>query len=127
LTAEELQLLYTASDFTIISRNPGGKESGVLLEAVSRGLPIVVSDHDPSLARVLDHQPWARLFRHGDPDCLATALDDLVQHPLARPPENVSARLGMVQAEQMLAAFDQRVTAMLRRNSSTEDGSDTRS
>ena len=106
LSSSELSLVYAASDFTIVSRKPVGKESGVALDAAQRGVPIVVSDHDGELTRKLDGQPWARLFRNGDPDSLARALDAACAEPMPRPPEHAAARLGMIDAEQMLAAFD---------------------
>jgi hypothetical protein len=106
LTSAELSDVYAASDFTIVSRMPGGKESGVTLDGVQRGVPVVVSDHDDELTCKLEGQPWARVFRRGDPDSLARALDAVCAEPLPPPPSDAAAALGMLGAEQMLAAFD---------------------
>jgi hypothetical protein len=106
LTSAELSDVFAASDFTIVSRMPGGKESGVTLDAAQRGVPIVVSDHDDELTCKLEGQPWARVFRRGDPDSLAQALDAASAEPMPPPPPDAPARLGMIEPEQMLAAFD---------------------
>jgi glycosyltransferase involved in cell wall biosynthesis len=115
LTSAELSLVFTASDFTIVSRAPSGKESGVALEAASRGLPIVISDHDDELTRKLDGQPWARVFRCGDPDSLARALDDVCSEPLQRPSQDAAAQLGMVEAGEMLETLDRAAFAAAAR------------
>jgi len=114
LSSAELRDVYAASDFTIVSRVPGGKESGVALDALSRGVPIVISDHDPDLTAKLRGQAWARIFRCGDPRCLAAAIDDMCSRARRRPPPRVATKLGMVQADVMLQAFDNAAERVLR-------------
>lgn len=106
LTSAELRQVYAASDFTIVSRSPGGKESGVAYDALLRGVPAIVSDHDPSLTRRLDRKPWARVFRCGDFRSLAYALNEASIDPMPRPPRDAATQLGMIQAEEMLELFD---------------------
>ncbi|WP_406358493.1 hypothetical protein [Streptomyces sp. NBC_00658] len=68
---------------TVVARRPGvGKESGLVIDAVRLGVPLLVSDHDRALTQALASQPWACLFPAGDPARLAAALRDLAQMPL---------------------------------------------
>src|SRR5205807_6249904 len=107
-------------DFTIVSRMPGGKESGVALDAISRGVPVIVSDHDPELTRKLDRQPWARVFRGGDPEALARALDTAVAEPPTSPPPDAAAGVGMLEAERMIEAFDEAVRSLVHLDSAAD-------
>ena len=52
-----------------------------LLEAISYGLPLVVSDIEPHLEVVGASGPGKRVFTAGDLDGLAAQLSDLVMHP----------------------------------------------
>jgi len=106
LTAAELRRVYAASDLTIVSRAAGGKESGVALDAVMHGVPLVISDHDDAMSRTLEGKAWARLFRQADPASLAQTLDAACTDPPPRPPVDATAELGMIDAARMLQRFD---------------------
>jgi glycosyltransferase involved in cell wall biosynthesis len=106
LEPEEMRRMYAAADVTIIARPPGnGKESGLLMDAVRHGIPAVISDHDPALAAQLRTQPWARLFRAGDPASLAGVLDETAGRIPPRPVPADAAVLGLATPQQALARF----------------------
>lgn len=106
LTADELRLVYAASDFTVVSRLHDGKESGIVLDAACYGVPLVSSDHNVELTSVLAAQPWARVFRSGDPRSLAEALTRTFHEPLPRPPRSASASLRMIDGVEMLETLE---------------------
>lgn len=106
LEPDELRCLYAAADVAIVSRAAGAiKESGLLMDAVRHGVAVIISDHDPALAARLRTQPWARVFRTGDPDGLAAVLDEAAGRPPARPLPGDAARLGLNTPDQALARF----------------------
>ncbi|WP_432197678.1 hypothetical protein [Streptomyces sp. bgisy027] len=88
--------VYAASDAALVARRPGvAKESGLVVDAVCLGLPLIVSDHDPALTRALAGHDWVRLFPTGDGAALADVLRDLAWFPLPRPAESAAADLGV--------------------------------
>jgi hypothetical protein len=107
LSGEELRRIYAASDFTIVSRHANGKESGIAFDAISYGVPVIVSDHEPGLTRAFGGKPWARVFRSGDPEQLAQALGEASTGGLPRPPRSVAHELGMLDAGEMLSSLDE--------------------
>ncbi|GGN39109.1 hypothetical protein GCM10012285_15840 [Streptomyces kronopolitis] len=109
-----LRLVYAAADAALVARHPGvGKESGLVMDAVRLGVPLVVSDHDPSLTARLHGQYWALTFPVGDPDGLADALHAVVRQPPERPGAEAPRRLGMWTAAEQ-ADFLARSFASLR-------------
>ena len=105
LSPDELRDVFAASDFTIVSRKPNGKESGVALDAIAHGVPVVISDRDGGLSERLRGCEWARVFSCGDAASLAEALADAAAGRLERPPAQAPAELGMLRPEQMLEVF----------------------
>jgi glycosyltransferase involved in cell wall biosynthesis len=88
--------VYAASDAALVARRPGvAKESGLVVDAVRLGLPLIVSDHDPALTRALAGHDWVRIFPTGDGTALADVLRDLAWFPLPRPAESAAADLGV--------------------------------
>ena len=107
---DQLRRLYAAADVTIVSRASGAtatKESGLLMDAVRYGVPVLISDHDPALTGQLRAQPWARIFRTGDSSDLAAALRSVADTPLPRPQPGDAARLGLATPAQAAAQFTQ--------------------
>jgi hypothetical protein len=88
--------VYAASDAALVTRHPGvTKESGLVVDAVRLGVPLIVSDHDPELTRALAGQDWARIVPAGGAAALADALRDLAWSPLPRPAARAAADLGV--------------------------------
>ncbi|WP_275462325.1 glycosyltransferase [Streptomyces noursei] len=109
-----LRLVYGAADASLVTRRPGtGKESGLVMDAVRLGVPLIVSDHDSALTIRLDGQPWALTFPVGDPAGLADALDDVIRQPPPLPGPDATGLLGMRSAEGQ-AEFLTRTFAALR-------------
>ncbi|MFI0741193.1 hypothetical protein ACH4PU_24415 [Streptomyces sp. NPDC021100] len=99
-----LRLVYAAADAALVARRPGvGKESGLVMDTVRLGVPLLVSDHDPALTARLTAEPWARLFPAGDPGALALVLDALAAGPLPRPGPGAGAAVGMATAAEQAA------------------------
>ncbi|MDH6134202.1 glycosyltransferase involved in cell wall biosynthesis [Kitasatospora sp. MAA4] len=99
-----LRLVYAAADAALVARLPGvGKESGLVMDAVRLGVPLIVSRHDPDLTRRLAGQPWVRLFQAGDTDALATALDGLADAVPERPGPQAPRLVGMHPAAEQAA------------------------
>ncbi|MEU8737136.1 glycosyltransferase [Streptomyces halstedii] len=91
-----LRLVYASADAALVARKSGvGKESGLVMDAVRLGVPLIVSAHDPELTARLAGEPWTRLFPSGDPDALAKALDQLAADVPARPGPSACGALGM--------------------------------
>ncbi|GAA2656317.1 hypothetical protein [Streptomyces lunalinharesii] len=91
-----LRLVYGAADAALVSRHRGvSKESGLVMDAVRLGVPLVVSDHDPHLTARLRGQPWALTFTADDVDGLADALLAMIRQPPERPGPEVPGLLGM--------------------------------
>ncbi|WP_131799666.1 hypothetical protein [Parafrankia sp. CH37] len=101
LTTDQVRMVYAASNATVVSRLPGvGKESGLVMDAVRYGVPLIVSDNDPDLTAQLTDQPWARIFRASNPADLARQLDNLGTMP--RPTRDAADLLGMRTADEQL-------------------------
>ncbi|QDO05014.1 glycosyltransferase family 4 protein [Streptomyces sp. S1D4-23] len=97
---------YAASDATLVARRPGvTKESGLVVDAVRLGVPLIVSDHDPALTQALAGQDWARLFPTGGGAALADVLRDLAWSPLPRPAADAAADLGVPTAAEQTAVL----------------------
>ncbi|MYS42570.1 glycosyltransferase [Streptomyces sp. SID5998] len=96
VTDSVLRLVYAAADAALVARRFGvSKESGLVMDAVRLGVPLIVSDHDPALTSRLRGRPWARLFPAGDPVALADALHDVIRQPPELPGSETPALLGM--------------------------------
>ncbi|GAA2620209.1 glycosyltransferase [Streptomyces axinellae] len=109
-----LRLVYGASDAALVARHFGvGKESGLVMDAVRLGVPLVVSDHDPELTARLRGMPWALTFPAGDPDGLADALRVVVWQPPEQPGPEAPCLLGMGSAAEQ-ADFLTRIFGCLR-------------
>lgn len=109
-----LRLVYAAADTALVARRPGvGKESGLVMDAVRLGVPLVVSDHDPDLTARLAGHPWAWIFPAGDPGALATTLGRLAVGPPARPGDRAPAVLGMASAAEQAAFLTDTYTRLL--------------
>ncbi|MFE0103310.1 hypothetical protein [Streptomyces sp. NPDC059009] len=94
-----LRLVYGASDAALVARHPGvGKESGLVMDAVRLGVPLVVSDHDSELTARLHGLPWALTFPAGEPDGLADALHTVVRQPPEHPAPEAPGLLGVPSA-----------------------------
>ncbi|MEU2363068.1 glycosyltransferase [Streptomyces noursei] len=114
VTESVLRLVYAAADAALVARHPGvGKESGLVMDAVRLGVPLIVSDHDPSLTARLHGQSWALTFPAGDPDGLTDALHTVVRQPPERPGAEAPQLLGMWTAAEQ-ADFLTRTFASLR-------------
>ncbi|PNG19122.1 hypothetical protein [Streptomyces cahuitamycinicus] len=95
---------YAAADAALVARRSGvAKESGLVVDAVRLGVPLIVSDHDPHLTKVLGGQDWVRLFPAGDGAALAEVLRDLAWSPLPRPAACATAELGVPTAAEQTA------------------------
>jgi glycosyltransferase involved in cell wall biosynthesis len=100
----QIRAVYAASDATLVARRPRvGKESGLVIDAVRLGVPLIVSDHDPHLAKALAGQDWARLFQPGDGAALANLLRDLAWSPLPRPAPTTASALDVPTAAEQIA------------------------
>jgi len=96
--------VYAASDAALVTRLPGvAKESGLVVDAVRLGVPLIVSDHDPELTKALAGQDWARIVPAGGAVALADVLRDLAWSPLPRPAACVAADLGVPTAAEQTA------------------------
>jgi glycosyltransferase involved in cell wall biosynthesis len=101
VTDSVLRLVYAAADAALVARHPGiGKESGLVMDAASLGVPLVVSDHDPVLTSRLRGQPWALTFPAGDPDGLADGLHTVIRQPPTQPGTEAPRLLGMRTADE---------------------------
>ncbi|MFJ4648210.1 hypothetical protein ACIP6Q_32430 [Streptomyces bobili] len=96
--------VYAASDAALVTRRPGvAKESGLVVDAVRLGVPLIVSDHDPALTTSLAGHGWARRFPAGDGAALADVLRDLSRAALPRPSAIAAADLGVPTAAEQAA------------------------
>jgi len=104
LSDDEVRAIYAASDVSVVSRHPRvAKESGLVMDAVRLGVPLLVSDHDPVLTALLEGRPWVRTFTAGDGSSLAAALDALVVRPIPPPGADEAHALGMLRPDAMVA------------------------
>ncbi|KPI06154.1 hypothetical protein OK006_6583 [Actinobacteria bacterium OK006] len=93
---EQVRAVYAAADAALVARRPGvGKESGLVVDAVRLGVPLLLSDHDPALTVRLTGQDWAQIFPAGDGARLAALLCDLPWAPPPRPAPGTAAVLGV--------------------------------
>ncbi|WP_435271983.1 hypothetical protein [Streptomyces parvulus] len=104
----QVRSLYAAADAAVVARRSGvTKESGLVVDAVRLGVPLLVSGHDPALAGRLSGLPWVRIFPAGDGQALAVRLRDLAWHPLPRPDACAAGALGVpTPAEQVAFLTD---------------------
>ncbi|MCZ0978667.1 hypothetical protein O1L60_03890 [Streptomyces diastatochromogenes] len=110
-----LRLVYGAADAALVARHPGvGKESGLVMDAVRLGVPLIVSEHDPALTARLADQPWVRSFPADDADALAEALDELSAEVPARPGLSAPTVLGLFPAAEQAAFFTTTYTRLLK-------------
>lgn len=104
--SDRYSALCAAVDAMVISRRPGvDKESGLLLDAVRHGTPVVMSDHDPELVARVGDRPWVHLFATGDAESLRARLAALPAPPEHRPGPTDAAALGMRSAEDAVSSF----------------------
>lgn len=103
LSADELRMVYACCDASVVSRWRGvTKESGLVMDAVKYGVPLIVSDHDPTLTARVAREPWALSFRAQDPGSLAEAIDKAAVGALERPPVQAAVDFGLPTAEEVL-------------------------
>ncbi|MFI6658068.1 hypothetical protein ACIBL8_21395 [Streptomyces sp. NPDC050523] len=101
---DTVRAVYAAADATVVARRPGvGKESGLVVDAVRLGVPLIISEHDPALTKSLAGQAWVRTFPPGDSAGLAGLLRDLSWSPLPRPTAAAAAELGVPSAAEQIA------------------------
>jgi len=97
VSTDDLRRVYAACNFSLVSRFPGtDKESGLVMDGARYGVPLVVSDSDPALKKLLEGHSWVRMFKAGDAVSLSSALDELVARPLERPGEDAPSLLEMM-------------------------------
>lgn len=108
LPSDTIRQVYAACDFTLVScvRGSEYKESGLVMDAARYGVPLVASDNNPKLTQALAGVDWARTFPTGDPGALAAVLDEVAEHPLARPSPKVASSLGMITGVTALEHFN---------------------
>ncbi|MFE1027733.1 hypothetical protein ACFW5I_24710 [Streptomyces sp. NPDC058818] len=104
----QVRSVYAAADAAVVARRPGvAKESGLVVDAVRLGVPLLVSGHDPALTGRLSGLPWVRIFPAGDGQALAVRLRDLAWGPLPRPDACAAGALGVpTPAEQVAFLTD---------------------
>ncbi|MFJ3249088.1 hypothetical protein [Streptomyces sp. NPDC086782] len=91
-----VRAVYAAADAALVARRPGiAKESGLVIDAVRLGVPLLLSDHDPALTARVGAADWARTFPAGNSARLAILLSDLPRLPLPRPCPRAAAALGV--------------------------------
>ncbi|MET8556370.1 glycosyltransferase [Streptomyces sp. NPDC004959] len=110
-----LRLVYAAADAAVVARCPGtGKESGLVMDAVRLGVPLIVSDHDPDLTERLAGQRWARVVPADDPCALAAALDALADGPPERPGLKAPTAVDMPSATEQAAYLIDTCTELIK-------------
>ncbi|MFF5128135.1 hypothetical protein ACFY41_14590 [Streptomyces syringium] len=108
-----LRLVYGTADAALVARRPGvGKESGLVMDAIRLGVPLIVSDHDPALTSRLHSQSWALTFPAGDPAGLADALHAVRHQPPERPGPEAPGLAGMWTAEEQAAFLTRSFTSL---------------
>ncbi|OKK02413.1 hypothetical protein AMK26_22405 [Streptomyces sp. CB03234] len=118
VSEQVLRIVYGAADAALVARRPGvGKESGLVMDAVRRGVPLIVSDHDPALTARLAGQGWARLFPAGDADALAKVLGGLAADPPPRPGPDAAQAVGLRTAAEQAAFLTDVYTRLLAKES----------
>jgi glycosyltransferase involved in cell wall biosynthesis len=105
LDPASLRNVYATADLSVVSRVAGiARESGLVMDAVKFGVPLLMSDNDPDLVRCLADAPWVTVFSAGNPTQLAEAVDEL-NFPLLRPPSTARTVLGMLTSTEMVRLF----------------------
>ncbi|MFF4260872.1 MULTISPECIES: hypothetical protein [Streptomyces] len=103
-TQAQIRDVYAAADATVLARHPGvGKESGLLADAARLGVPLLVSDHDPSFSARLRGLDWVRMFPAGDAPALADHLDRLSSSLPRRPGRSAAQQIGIPTAAEQAA------------------------
>ncbi|MFD8915108.1 hypothetical protein [Streptomyces sp. NPDC059575] len=101
---ERVRAVYAAADAALVARRPGvAMESGLVVDAVRLGVPLLLSDHDPGLTQRVGSADWLRMFPAGDSGRLTALLTDLVWSPLPRPEPHAAAELGVPTAASQVA------------------------
>lgn len=96
LGSEELRRVYAAADASIVSRQRAvGKESGLVMDAVKFGVPLILSECDDGLREQIRQFSWVAFFRSRDAGDLARTLDLIAANPLPRPPKGAAENLGL--------------------------------
>ncbi|WP_338686562.1 hypothetical protein QD712_37690 [Streptomyces acidiscabies] len=114
---DSVRPVYAAADAAVVARHPGvGKESGLVVDAVRYGVPLLLSEHDPALTDRLSDQNWTRTFPAGDSGRLASLLHELARTPLLRPAPDTAQHIGVPSAAGQ-AAFLLHIASSLKRNS----------
>ncbi len=118
VSEQVLRIVYAAADAALVARQPGVcKESGLVMGAVRRGVPLIVSDHDPTLTAYLDGQGWVRIFPAGDADALAKVLDGLAADPPPRPGPEATRAVGLPTADEQATFLTDAYTRLLAKES----------
>jgi hypothetical protein len=108
VTEAQLREVYAASDCALVTRVPGfDREASTVYDATRYGVPLVVTDHDPTMHDRLAREPSVRLVGAGDGDALASALRDVANTPLPRPDRELSARLGLMTGEAKVGFYEE--------------------
>jgi glycosyltransferase involved in cell wall biosynthesis len=80
-------LVYSAADVVVASFQPGfHRDSGVVMDALSWGVPVVCSDGSPAAGAVREYR-LGLVFEPGDPDSLERAVR---QVPLTLDPSDLA-------------------------------------
>jgi GalNAc-alpha-(1->4)-GalNAc-alpha-(1->3)-diNAcBac-PP-undecaprenol alpha-1,4-N-acetyl-D-galactosaminyltransferase len=104
---EDVDALYrAASIFALPSHHEGTPNA--LMEAMSHGLPCIVSDASPGLRALIDNEREGLLVPAGDVDALAKALDRLVNSAELRMRLGTAAqaKLGSLHSDLVLDAWE---------------------
>jgi len=105
-TEHELRRLYAASDCALVTRVAGfDREAATIHDAARYGVPLIATDHDPTMSRLLSQEDWVRLFPPGDQSALAATLLEVAARPLPRPDRDAAVRLGLSGAEETIATL----------------------
>lgn len=96
----------SASVFVLASRYEGLPNS--LLEAMSCGLPVVVSNASPGPLEYVDHEATGLVVPVEDPEALAAAIERLIRDPMLRQRlgEAARARVAECGAEHVLPVWE---------------------
>jgi hypothetical protein len=98
--------VYAASDCALVTRIAGfDREASTIYDATRYGIPVVVTDHDPSMHDRLAAEPSIVLTPAGDDEALAKALDDMATNPRPRPDRGTTARLGLLTGEEKIVFY----------------------
>lgn len=103
----EVRHIYAASSVTVVSRRRGvGTESGLVMDAVRFGVPLICSDHDPDLLRSLTGRKWVRTFTTGDAAGLAAVLEAAAIQAPGRPDRAAARGMGLRDGAGLLNLYD---------------------